>query len=147
MLGAIATATILLVSTATGVNGQDAGGPQPPSVSLPSDLARVLLDYEAAWQARDAAALAALFAPGGFVLAPGHPPVQGRPAIQEYYTGRGGPLSLRAFAFATDGDVGYILGGYGPAPGMPDGGKFTLTLHRAADGTWLIMSDMDNGNR
>jgi len=30
--------------------------------------------------------------------------------------------------------------------GEPDGGKFTLTLRKAGDGRWLIMSDMDNGN-
>lgn len=43
--------------------------------------------------------------------------------------------------------MGYIVGGYGPAPGMPDGGKYTLTLRLAANGTWLIVSDMDNRNQ
>jgi ketosteroid isomerase-like protein len=28
-----------------------------------------------------------------------------------------------------------------------DVGKFTLTLRKGADGRWLIVSDMDNGNR
>jgi hypothetical protein len=126
---------------------QEVAGSQPPSVQLPPDLDRVLRDYEAAWRARDAAALAALFAPDGFVLAPGHLPVHGRPAIEEHYTGRGGLLSLRAFAFAVDGSIGYIRGGYGPAPDVSDGGKFTLTLRRAANGAWLIVSDMDNRNR
>jgi ketosteroid isomerase-like protein len=27
-----------------------------------------------------------------------------------------------------------------------DIGKFTLTLRKHADGRWLILSDMDNGN-
>jgi hypothetical protein len=54
-------------------------------------------------------------------------------------------LALRAFAFANEGSIGYILGGYAPEVGEPDSGKFTLTL-RAADGRWLIVSDMDNGN-
>jgi ketosteroid isomerase-like protein len=26
-------------------------------------------------------------------------------------------------------------------------GKFTLTLRKGTDGRWLIVSDMDNGNR
>jgi hypothetical protein len=56
-------------------------------------------------------------------------------------------LSLRAFAFAAEGRVGYILGGFARQKGEPDNGKFTLTLHRAADGRWLIVSDMDNGNQ
>jgi ketosteroid isomerase-like protein len=30
---------------------------------------------------------------------------------------------------------------------MPDEGKFTLTLRKDKDGSWLIVSDMDNSNR
>jgi uncharacterized protein (TIGR02246 family) len=117
-----------------------------PSVALPPELARVLTDYEAGWKSGNAAALAALFAEDGFVLPSGQPPVKGRAAIQKLYTRDGSPLSLRAIAFATQGDVGYILGGYSGEAGKPDDGKFTLTL-RKVDGRWLIMSDMDNSNR
>jgi ketosteroid isomerase-like protein len=129
-----------------------AAGQQPapatePSVKLPADLAKVLTDYEAAWQSRDAAALARLFAEDGFVLPNGGLPIRGRAGIQKYYTGAGGPLSLRALAFATEGRVGYIIGGYGPAQGQPDTGKFTLTLRKGTDGRWLIMSDMDSANQ
>src|SRR3546814_7019105 len=45
-------------------------------------------DLEKAWSARDPVALAALFAEDGFVLPSGRPPVRGRAAIREYYTGR-----------------------------------------------------------
>ena len=121
--------------------------PGPPSVALPPELARVLTNYETAWRAGDGAALAALFAEDGFVLGNGAPPVRGRDAIRAYYKGPGGPLVLRAYAFATDGPVGYIVGGFSRRPGEPDVGKFTLTLKRGADGRWLIFSDMDNGNR
>lgn len=119
-----------------------------PSVELPADLARVLRDYEQAWGKRDAAALARLFAEDGYVLPGGNPPVKGRAAIERHYTGSGGPLFLRAFAHATEGAVGYILGGYnGQQQGRPDEGKFTLTLRKGAEGRWLIVSDMDNSNR
>jgi ketosteroid isomerase-like protein len=118
----------------------------PPSVELPPTLARVLRDYERAWASKDAAALAALFAEDGFVLSRGKPPVRGRAAIQKHYTGQGGPLALRAFAFATEGAIGYVLGGYAAEVDEPDTGKFTLTLRRGEDGRWLIVSDMDNGN-
>ncbi len=120
---------------------------QLPSVTLPPALDRVLRDYEKGWRAGDAAALAMLFADDGFVLQPGHPPVRGKDAIRAAYTGSGGgPLRLRALAYAMAGDVGFIIGayGYGEQPG--DVGKFTLTLRRGADDRWLIMSDMDNGN-
>ena len=121
--------------------------PGEASVELPPELARVLTDYEAGWKAGDAAALANLFAEDGFVLSSGGPAVKGRPAIQKLYTRNGSPLSLRAFAYAANGDTGYIIGGYGGERGKPDDGKFTLTLRRAPEGRWLIVSDMDNSNR
>jgi len=120
--------------------------PPEPGVTLPAALARVLSDYEVAWRNKDAAALAALFAEDGFVLSNGAPPVRGRLRIQKHYVGQGGPLSLRALAFAADGSVGYIIGGFARRTGEPDVGKFTVTLMRGAGDRWLIMSDMDNGN-
>jgi ketosteroid isomerase-like protein len=119
--------------------------PAPPTVALPAELARVLSDYERAWQARDASQ-ADLFDENGFVLSPGAPPARGREAIRRRYAGAGGPLALRAFACGTDGSIGYILGGFSSERGKADSGKFTLTLRRASDGRWRIFSDMDNGN-
>ena len=108
--------------------------PETPSVALPPPLARVLTDYEAAWQQKDARALAALFAEDGFVLSSGGPPVRGRSAIEAHYVGHGGALSLRALAYSTEGSTGYIIGGYSQRKGEPDVGKFTLTLRKRADG-------------
>lgn len=118
-----------------------------PSVTLPPEVARVLTDYETAWGAKDAAALSRLFAEDGFVLAGGRPPVKGRAAIEKHYGGKGGPLALRALAFGVDGAAGYIIGAYAGKAGDPDDGKFTLTLRKDPAGRWLIVSDMDNGNR
>jgi ketosteroid isomerase-like protein len=116
------------------------------AVALPVSLKRVLTDYEAAWQKKDAAALAALFTEDGFVLSNGSPPVRGRAQIEKHYSGAGRPLALRAFAFATEGSLGYIIGGFARQEDQPDTGKFTLTLRKGPDDRWLIMSDMDNGN-
>jgi ketosteroid isomerase-like protein len=120
-----------------------------PSVTLPPELDRVLRDYESAWGKRDAAALAKLFSEDGFVMASGHTPVRGRAAIETHYTGAGGALRLRAIAFATGENVGYILGGYryADSPRQDDEGKFTLTLKKDSSSRWLIFSDMDNSNR
>jgi ketosteroid isomerase-like protein len=126
--------------------GPAVGTDETPSVSVPVPLARVLTDYEAAWQKKDAAALAVLFAEDGFVLSNGVPPVRGRAAIEKHYTGQGGPLSLRAFAFASEGATGYIIGAFTRHKGDADIGKFTLILRKEQDGRWLIVSDMDNGN-
>ena len=146
MRNAVRALLIMTLLMATSAAGQQAAPAPEPSVSLPPELARVLTDYEAAWSKRDPAALAGLFAEDGFVLPSGRPPVRGRAAIQKHYTGHGGPLSLRAIAYATEGSVGYILGGYTDTAGKPDIGKFTLTLRKGSDGRWLIMSDMDNPN-
>jgi ketosteroid isomerase-like protein len=137
---------VLLRASAAATEPTPAPTPQP-SIQLPPELARVLTDYESAWRARDAAALARLFAEGGFVLSTDRLPVRGRAAIEKHYAGAGGPLSLRAFSYATEGRVGYILGGFARREGEADIGKFTLTLSKGADGRWLIFSDMDNGNQ
>jgi len=142
--GSLSFALMLLANQT--LQAQAGASPGMPDVALPAPLARVLTDYEKAWQNKDAAALAALFADDGFVLSTGAPPVRGRRAIEKHYAGGGGPLSLRAFAFETDGRIGYILGGFARAKGESDIGKFTLTLRKGIDGRWLIMSDMDNGN-
>jgi ketosteroid isomerase-like protein len=121
--------------------------PTPATVTLPSELDRVLRDYERAWRTSDVPALVALFTEDGFVLQPGHPPVRGRAALAERYAGQGGgALRLRALAYATADTVGYIIGAYGYGDDPKDVGKFTLTLRRASAGRWLIVSDMDNGN-
>ena len=120
---------------------------QLPSVQLPPELARVLTDYETEWR-RGGAAVAQLFTEDGFVLSGGRPPIRGRAAIAEHYgSGGGGPLSLRALAYAAEGSVGYIIGGYATERGTPDIGKFTLTLRKRPDGRWMIVSDMDSPNR
>jgi len=118
-----------------------------PTIALPPDLARILTDYEKAWRAQDGEALASLFTEDGFVLSSGMPPVRGRKQIEKRYANSGGPLFLRALAFATDGDLGYIIGGFAMSSAAPDVGKFTLTLRKGSDGRWMIMSDMDNGNQ
>ena len=142
------TAVILFIlAWAIGAAGQQGPPTTEPSVALPPELARVLRDYEAAWTAKDAARLARLFAEDGYVLPAGSPPVRGRAAIETFYSGHGGPLFLRAIAYASEGKVGYIIGGYAGASGTADEGKFTLTLRKGSDGRWLIMSDMDNANR
>ena len=118
-----------------------------PSVPLPPELDRVLRDYERAWQAKDPAALASLFAEDGFVLAAGQPPVRGRTAIRAAYANAGGPLFLRALAYSAANGVGYIIGAYRHDQEGDDSGKFVLALRRNADGRWLILADIDNSSK
>jgi len=120
-----------------------------PSVVLPRELDRVLRDYERAWQAGDVAALAALFTADGFALSNGKPAVRGHDAIRAAYQNAGGPLRLRALAYAVQDTVGYVIGayGYGRDSTVLDSGKFILALRREGGGQWLIAGDIDNTNR
>jgi ketosteroid isomerase-like protein len=143
---ALGIAALLLAVVHPVCGQQPAPNPAPlPSITLPPALDRVLQDYERGWRARDAAALADLFTEDGFVLSNGSPPVRGRAAIRVKYANSGGPLALRAFAYSTEGRVGYIVGGFARATGEPDTGKFVLALRKDA-GRWQIAADMDNGN-
>lgn len=119
--------------------------PTHPSVQLPPALDRVLRDYEAGWSRGDVNALAALFTSDGFALPNRKPPARGADAIKAAYAGPGGPLKLRAIAYATSDTVGYIIGAYTyNDPRRPDIGKFVLALRKGAGGRWLIAADMDN---
>jgi len=141
--GVVLTATLC---AAAPVYGQ--GGGQLPSITLPAELDRVLRDYERAWKANDAAGLAALFTPDGFVpTANGW--VRGTAAIRETYARSGGELRLRALAYAVQDTVGYIIGAYSYGTATPDvdGGKFVLALRRPPGARWLIAADLDNANR
>lgn len=123
-----------------------AAPPEATGDLLPPEFETVLRDYEKAWQARDAAALTALFTDDGWVMSSGRPPVRGHAQIAERYAGSGGPLALRSLHWERQGDLAIILGAYGPRPDAVPSGKFTLTLRRGRDGRWRILSDMDNGN-
>lgn len=120
--------------------------PPLPSVELPPELDRVLRDYESAWTAKNGEALSRLFTEDGFVLPNGGPPARGRNAIRRTYAKAGGPLVLRALAFATEGPVGYVIGAYGRSAESGDTGKFVLALKRRADGRWMIAADIDNSS-
>ncbi len=145
---ALGLVTPMLESHAQGpVDGRSVQNEMLPSIELPEVLDRVLRDYEQAWRANDPAALAALFTSDGFVLQPGRLPARGRAALEEVYRGQGGgPLRLRALAYAAADTVAYIIGAYRYGDAPADQGKFTLTLRLGPDRRWLIASDMDNGS-
>ena len=137
--------TVLAVATLLGVAPHGQGRPSP--VQLPPAVARVLTDYEVAWRARDAAALARLFADGRVVVPNACAPVNSRAEVERCYSGSGGNLSLRALSYAVDGSLGFIVGEFAAAAGDPPSGKFVLTLWKNPDGRWMIIADMDRPYR
>ena len=119
---------------------------ESPSVTLPPELDRVLRDYEKGWTGKDPQGLSQLFTEDGFALMSSTTGARGRPAIAKIYASAGGELKLRAIAWSTSGETGYIIGAYGYGAGSPDTGKFVLALQKVG-GKWLIAADIDNGNR
>jgi ketosteroid isomerase-like protein len=115
-----------------------------PSVNLPSELERVLRDYERHWREGNADRLAALFAEDALARTRGVW-IRGRTAIREALAKTVGPLRLRAVAYSVDNRLGYIIGAYGSgtAGSVPDQGSFILTLERTEGGPWLITADLD----
>lgn len=137
---------LLIFSSSSPASAQTPPAPSLPSVVLPQALDRVLRDYEKAWQAKDAGALASLFTEDGFVLSNGKPAVRGRLEIKQAYSDGGGPLALRALAYSIDGRTGYIIGAYAATTDAPDDGKFILALKKDRRGRWFIAADIDNTN-
>ena len=117
----------------------------PPVISLPPAFDRVLGDYEAAWRDGDGPRLAALFTDDGFAVQNGSPIRRGRAAIAGGLTKPGGTLQLTAYAYASSGNIGYIVGGYRYPTTVGAGGRFVLALRSGPDGRWLIAADLDNG--
>lgn len=136
---------VAAVVLAASAHAQAVDPPPLPTVSLPPELASVLTDYEIQWR-HGGDSLAQLFTEDAILTVGGRPPVRGRSAIAAHYRGSHGPLALRAIAYAAEGNVAYIIGGYASRRGEPDTGKFVLTLRKEATGRWLIFSDMDTGN-
>lgn len=131
---------------AIGVAQTSAAAPDetaPPAVVLPPALDRVLRDYEAAWRDGDGRRLASLFTPDGFAVQSGSPLARGPAAIARNIAGPGGALQLTAYAYAVDGTIGYIVGGFRYPQTTGPGGRFVLALKQDG-GRWLIAADLDN---
>jgi ketosteroid isomerase-like protein len=129
----------------TGAPQSPADAQTPAAITLPPAFDRVLRDYESAWRDGDGPRLAALFTEDGFAVQSGSPIRRGRAAIAAGITKPGGALQLTAYAHASSGDVGYIVGGYRYPQSVGPGGRFVLALRSGPDGRWLIAADLDNG--
>ncbi len=142
----VALLVVLIAATPAARAGQPrvAAVAEPPAITLPPALDRVLRDYERAWRDGDGSALARLFAVDGFAVQSGSPIARGRAAIARNIQGPGGVLQLTAYAYATAGTSGHIVGSYRYPDTTGPGGRFVLALTQGVDGRWLIAADLDN---
>ncbi len=107
--------------------------------------------WQAAFDARDAAALAAIYAEDGVLMPPNSDTLIGRPAIEAYWadfqaSGIGGEIKdTDVYAY---GDDGYTVGAYttSDAGGATiDKGKY-IVIWRHVDGKWQNLYDIWNSN-
>lgn len=160
---------------ANGPAGQgDAEGAQPPAAAnttSPSTSAGTFSDVEAAAvlavdsafaaavRAGDAAAIANSYAQDAVLMPEGHAPIQGRAAIEQFFSGmlKGYTVDAELGMDELDGrgDLAYARGHYQmnltpKAAGAPRPpamrGKYLEILRRQSDGTWLYTVDMFSSN-
>ena len=107
--------------------------------------------WQAAFDAGDAAAVAAIYAANGKVHPPNGKSVMGRRAIEAFWVGfisSVGGAALNATDVYADGDVGYKFGTYmiTDQTGAPaDVGKY-IEVWRYIDGRWQMLHDIFNSD-
>jgi uncharacterized protein (TIGR02246 family) len=138
--------------------GGAAPEPAASAAADPAPINELRANYLAAYNAGDAAAVAALFADDAISLPDHHAALQGRAAIQEYFEGIFAQYAVTMTVTPVDteiiGDLAHEHGTYTiqvtPKAGgetVNDDGKYIVILKRGADGVWKIHHDIDNSNR
>jgi uncharacterized protein (TIGR02246 family) len=112
-------------------------------------------DWEKAFNAGDAKAVAALYAEDALLLPPGSPGARGRAAIQAFFTKDLAEAKAAGVVFAlnpkTDvgvsGDMGWESGTYSATVkgAVVESGKF-LSVSRKKNGKWLYLRDTWNAD-
>lgn len=113
--------------------------------------------YMSAYNAGDAAALAALFADDAISMPDHHAPVEGRAAIESYFrdmfTQYSGNLTVTPGETEVTGDIAHEHGTFSVTltpkaggSGMTEDGKYLVILKRSGDGVWLLHHNIGNAN-
>jgi uncharacterized protein (TIGR02246 family) len=117
-------------------------------------FAAVRAEYKRAFEAGDAAALAALFTEDATNLPPADEAVKGRAAIEQAFAAQLAESTAREITITeTDmgasGNLAYSIGTYnatyqmeGAAEPVTDGGEYLAVLRQADDGSWKILAHM-----
>jgi uncharacterized protein (TIGR02246 family) len=120
-------------------------------------IADVRNRYVAAYNAGDAAGVAALFAEDAISLPDHAPAINGRAAsensLKEMFAKNTANITITPGETEIVGDIAHEHGSYSitvtPKAGgnaMTDTGKYLVILKRGSDGKWLVHHDIDNTN-
>ncbi len=125
--------------------------------SLKQAVDAVRSRHVAAVNAGDVASATALFAPAGVCLPPGHPAIEGTPAIAGWFTQIFGSFRIEGFALEPGlldeyGDIAIEHGTWRASfiskdglSSAPAGGTYLTVYSRLADGSVRILRDAFNG--
>lgn len=126
--------------------------------ALSTAITSVRNAFVEAYQAGDAAALAALFTEDGMRLGPNEPMVKGRAAIEEslsqlFAGAASAALTVEPVDEGGGGNFGYEIGTYkvkvemkGEAPPIEDQGKYVVLVKQTADGSWKLYTQIWNSD-
>lgn len=110
-------------------------------------------EFERLANAGDAAGIAeTYYTEDATVLPPNTPPMSGRAAIREFWTGfiaalKPADVKLDTSHVEESGDLAYGTGSYSfTAGGAPQSGKFLVVFRRQADGSYKCVADAFSGN-
>jgi uncharacterized protein (TIGR02246 family) len=118
---------------------------------LKSQIAKLDMAWQTAYNAKDATGIAALYATDAKVMAPGHAAVSGRADIQAFFmeqVKQGGKNTLTTSEVLDGGAYAIAIGGYvatGPDGKHLDHGTY-VTIYKKAGAGWMIYRDTWNSS-
>jgi uncharacterized protein (TIGR02246 family) len=124
---------------------------QAGATDLRSQITKLDQAWQTAYNAGDAAALAALYTPDAKVMAPGHAAASGQAAIQAFFVDdlkQHSKNTLTTGEVLDGGSFAIAIGGFvatGPDGKHLDHGTYT-TIYKKVDGGWKIFRDTWNSS-
>jgi uncharacterized protein (TIGR02246 family) len=148
----IMTTVVLALAMGIGL-AQFASAQTPMTGKTDPALTKLAKAWEAAFNAKEIAKVAAMYTDDAVVMPPNHEAVRGRANIEAFFKEmEGANFTLTPFESATSGSTAYEAGTYQmsmtPKTGQPttDKGKYVVVLKRGSDGQWRLAFDIFNSD-
>jgi ketosteroid isomerase-like protein len=123
----------------------------PAQAATDPRLNELAVAFAAAYNAHDAAKVAAFYTEDALLMVPNEPAIKGRASIQAFYEeqfSRGNPqLRIKPLESAISGDLAFEMGSATAILGpLSDDGKYVIVYRRVA-GEWKIAFDIFNSDQ